>query len=90
MYIYNVVFEFSPVICVCVDVTAPCVTADCVKVASVMLRAMDTTADPCEDFYQYACGSWIKQNAIPAGNSRYSTFDALSDSNELVLRNLLG
>ena len=30
------------------------------------LSAIDKTADPCVDFYQYACGKWIKANPIPA------------------------
>jgi predicted metalloendopeptidase len=30
------------------------------------LTAIDKSADPCVDFYQYACGSWMKKNPIPA------------------------
>jgi putative endopeptidase len=29
------------------------------------LKAIDKTADPCQNFYQYACGSWIKANPVP-------------------------
>lgn len=27
---------------------------------------MDMTADPCEDFFQYACGGWVERNPVPS------------------------
>jgi putative endopeptidase len=32
-------------------------------------KLMDTTADPCVDFYQYSCGGWVKENPIPQDES---------------------
>lgn len=40
---------------------------------------MDATVDPCEDFFEYACGSWNKVNDIPEDRSSYDTFSKLRD-----------
>ncbi|XP_064418278.1 neprilysin isoform X2 [Latimeria chalumnae] len=66
-----------------------CKTSDCVQSASRIIENMDTSADPCSDFYQYACGGWLKKNVIPETSSRYSTFDILRDELEVVLKDVL-
>ncbi|RDV15431.1 M13 family peptidase [Pontibacter diazotrophicus] len=53
------------------------------------LANMDTTVDPCTDFYQYANGGWIKDNPIPASESRWGSFNELTERNNAVLRELL-
>ncbi|KAB5574674.1 hypothetical protein PHYPO_G00211730 [Pangasianodon hypophthalmus] len=66
-----------------------CTTADCTRSASRLIENMDPTADPCKNFYQYACGGWLKKNIIPETSSRYSTFDILRDELEVVLKGVL-
>ncbi|XP_064461108.1 endothelin-converting enzyme homolog isoform X2 [Ornithodoros turicata] len=66
-----------------------CVTPACVTVASSILNAIDLEADPCEDFYQYSCGGWIKSNPLPDGKSIWGTFGKLWQENQLVMKNVL-
>jgi putative endopeptidase len=49
------------------------------------LSAIDKTADPCVDFYQYACGNWLKKNPIPADQSRWGRFNELAERNNYLL-----
>ena len=53
------------------------------------VNAIDKTADPCVDFYQYACGTWMKNNPIPADKSRWGRFDELAEHNLYILRDIL-
>ncbi|EDW62314.1 neprilysin-1 [Drosophila virilis] len=66
-----------------------CLTQECVRTAASLLSAMDLTADPCDDFFQYACGTWNKLHPIPEDRSSISTFEVLSDQQQLVLRGVL-
>uniref|UniRef100_A0AAZ3S8K1 Neprilysin n=1 Tax=Oncorhynchus tshawytscha TaxID=74940 RepID=A0AAZ3S8K1_ONCTS len=66
-----------------------CTTADCTQAASRLIENMDANVDPCDNFYQYACGGWLKKNIIPETSSRYSTFDILQDELEVVLKDVL-
>ncbi|HLK53637.1 MAG TPA: M13 family metallopeptidase N-terminal domain-containing protein, partial [Candidatus Angelobacter sp.] len=57
--------------------------------ANPVLSALDKTADPCVDFYQFACGSWKKNNPIPSDQAIWSRFGELAERNRQVLRGIL-
>src|SRR5664280_1490295 len=53
------------------------------------LTAIDKTIEPCVDFYQYACGNWMKHNPVPPDKSRWGRFDELAEHNLYILRDIL-
>jgi len=50
---------------------------------------MDTSVSACTDFFQYANGSWIKRNPVPAAFSQWGGFSELSESNNAALMSIL-
>jgi endothelin-converting enzyme/putative endopeptidase len=53
------------------------------------VKNIDATANPCTNFYQYACGGWLKNNPIPADQARWGRFDQLEERNRDVLHEIL-
>ncbi len=58
-------------------------------VHSFDLTAIDKTADPCVDFYQYSCGNWKKNNPIPSDQVRWGRFNELNERNNYLLYTIL-
>jgi putative endopeptidase len=53
------------------------------------LSNLDKTCKPCDDFYEFAVGGWMKANPIPPEYSNWGTFTQLRDNNLAVLRTIL-
>ncbi|HEY7210448.1 MAG TPA: M13 family metallopeptidase [Bryobacteraceae bacterium] len=56
---------------------------------SLATAFMDRSADPCANFYQYACGNWNKLNPIPADQAAWSVYGKMADDNQRFLWGLL-
>ena len=54
--------------------------------ASSIIQAMDTTADPCQDFFQFACGGWVERNEIPDGKNIWGRFYELRNMVDKALK----
>lgn len=63
---------------------------DVKEVAQTITHAMDTSADPCQDFYRYACGGWLDSTELPSDQSRWSRVGSvLQEKNKEALHELL-
>ena len=68
--------------------TVPSMAQQSLK-AGIVLDDLDRTARPGDDFYQFACGGWMKNNPLPAAYSRFGSFDRLAQDNNERINSIL-
>ncbi|XP_015787620.1 neprilysin-2 isoform X2 [Tetranychus urticae] len=66
-----------------------CLTPGCVKAAARILDNLDTSVSPCDDFYDFACGGWIKKKFISEDQTGITQFGAIRDDLNRKLRELV-
>ncbi|CAF4153174.1 unnamed protein product [Adineta steineri] len=66
-----------------------CLTPYCIKAANYLVESIDETVDPCEDFYEFACGKWIKNAIISSESNEQSSLSQLAKHLGHTLADLL-
>jgi putative endopeptidase len=76
--------------CVGSSSAAPLADVDAVHLTGADEAAMDRAVEPCDDFYTFACGSWMKATPIPDDEASWvRSFSVIHEENEKALRAIL-
>ncbi|GAK64382.1 endothelin-converting enzyme 1 [Moesziomyces antarcticus] len=66
-----------------------CTTKDCVLAASEILRSIDESVNPCDDFYAFSTNNWLKAHPIPGDAGLFGTGQFVLSENSKILRQIL-
>ncbi|XP_056008962.1 neprilysin-4-like [Ostrea edulis] len=66
-----------------------CDKLECVRAAARVADGIDFSVNPCDNFYEYACGGWMKSHVIPSDRSYLATFSVLRDTSQVKIKQLL-
>ncbi|GBM83844.1 Membrane metallo-endopeptidase-like 1, partial [Araneus ventricosus] len=66
-----------------------CLSKECILAASRMLDKMDPTVEPCDNFYQFACGNYLSRNTVPDDHYLKSTIQTMQDDMYVTLKKLV-
>ncbi|KAI9345686.1 hypothetical protein BDR26DRAFT_916826 [Obelidium mucronatum] len=66
-----------------------CKSKECVVASANILLAIDESVDPCDDFYQFSCGNWIKSHPIGSASTKETVMTSMGASNNAILKSLL-
>lgn len=80
---------YLPFIALALMATSCNTKKETVQKGGIQMANLDTTANPRADFYQYACGGWMKANPLTDEYSRFGSFDQLAENNRTQIKSLI-
>ncbi|MCH5177544.1 MAG: M13 family metallopeptidase, partial [Prevotellaceae bacterium] len=80
--------HYLPIVAMAMTTTA-CVNSTGEQGIGIRLENMNDSVKPGDDFYQYACGGWIKNNPLKPEYSRFGSFDAVAEANREQIKELI-
>ncbi|KAF7251278.1 Phosphate-regulating neutral endopeptidase PHEX [Varanus komodoensis] len=66
-----------------------CLTPECIEAAAAIKSKLNTSVDPCDNFFRFACEGWIQNNPIPEDSSSYGIYPWLRHNVDLKLKGTL-
>ena len=66
-----------------------CSTPICKQSAKYIVDGLNASVDPCDDFYEYACGGWRSKHTIPDSKDRIDPLNSLNEIMKQQLKELL-
>lgn len=66
-----------------------CFSPQCIILSASMLSSLDTSQDPCENFYDFSNGGWLRAHPLPVDKESFGKFEALSQQNKQVIQRIL-
>ncbi|KXN89289.1 Endothelin-converting enzyme 2, partial [Leucoagaricus sp. SymC.cos] len=66
-----------------------CMEPSCIILAADILSSLDTTQDPCNNFYNFANNGWLRDNPLPADKGGWGQLSALDQQNQHVMQRIL-
>lgn len=82
--------HYLPIVTLALTTLAGCnMKKEATMTSGIDLANLDTTALPGVDFYQYACGGWVKNHPLTAEYARFGSFDELAENNRKQMQTLI-
>ncbi|XP_069699097.1 neprilysin-1-like isoform X2 [Periplaneta americana] len=66
-----------------------CRTEECKETAATLLQSLNLSVNPCEDFYEFACGGWVQSHPLPPTEAHRNQFDLVMEKVDLEIKEIL-